>query len=290
MVIDTHFHLDESMMAIPAILESMDRCGVDRAVLMAQLVDPIPEPADWLISAGQALILNSITRRIAKLLVANFTGDGNLRLVSGVVRIFPDPDNGPVFEAVKNHPGRFAGWVFVNPAGGKDPVAEYRRWRSEPGCVGVKAHPFWHRYSPELLAPVCELAAADGKPLLMHAGFGGHGDFLSLRRRIPGLKIILAHAGFPCYADTWRAVKADRNIMVDFSSNHYVGVKTMKDAAGYLGAERCIFGTDGPFGRRLPDGTMDYGLIKRRIERLFPDSGVQRLILGENFLRFTGME
>lgn len=289
MIIDMHYHLDESMMTIGSLLEKMNCCGVDKTVLMAQLVDPIKEPGDSLICFAQALFANRYTRNIARLLVANFTKEGNLRLTSGVISIFRNPDNAIVFDALKNNPSRFLAWVFVNPAGDNDPAAEYLKWRGHTGCVGIKAHPFWHRYSPLMLAPVAELAARDGRPLLIHPGFGDHGDFYSLRREVPDLKIILAHAGFPHFKDTWKRIKADKNIMVDFSSNHYVSVKTIRDAVEYLGAERCMFGTDGPFGRRLPDGTMDYGLIKRRIEKIFPDKRVQRLILGENFLRFAGI-
>ena len=289
MIIDMHCHLDVRMMTAACLLAKMDSCGVDRTVLIACLNDPITEPSEWIISAGQALIGHRITRQFAKLLVSNFTDSGDIRLPSGVARIYPDPDNAEVFEAVENNPSRFMAWVFVNPAGCSDPAAEYIRWRDHPGCAGIKAHPFWHRYSPLKLLPAAELAARDGRPLLIHPGFGPHGDFFSLRRELPGLKIILAHAGFPHYGDTWKKIKADKNIMVDFSSNHYVGVKTIRHAARYLGPERCMFGTDGPYGRRQPDGTMDYGLIKRRIERIFPDKGVQRLILGENFLRFAGI-
>jgi len=34
---------------------------------------------------------------------------------------------------------------------------------------------------------------------------------------------------------------------------------------------------------------MDYGYIKRRIERLVPDAGARRRILGENFAELAGI-
>jgi len=43
----------------------------------------------------------------------------------------------------------------------------------------------------------------------------------------------------------------------------------------YLGAEKCLFGTDGPYGLHEDDGLFDYGFIKRRIEKLFPEKRIQ---------------
>jgi predicted TIM-barrel fold metal-dependent hydrolase len=51
-----------------------------------------------------------------------------------------------------------------------------------------------------------------------------------------------------------------------------------------LSAEKCLFGTDGPYGVHGDDGLFDHGFIKRRIERLFPDKEIQKKLLGENFL------
>lgn len=205
------------------------------------------------------------------------------------LKIYHEPDNELVFRVAAEHPGRFYCWLFVNPAGKDDQVALYKKFRGFAGFAGVKAHPFWHRYSPEMLAPVAELAAADGKPLLLHAGFNGDGDFFSLKRSVPELKIILAHAGFPCYADTWKKIVRDKSIMMDFSSNHYVSRKAIMGSVKYLGVDRCMFGTDGPYGRRETDGTMNYGLIRHRIESMFHDTGVTKRILGENFLEVSGL-
>ena len=52
---------------------------------------------------------------------------------------------------MRAHPDRFWGWVFVNPRAA-DPQAELERWAGEPGWIGVKAHPFWHRWPCFVLA------------------------------------------------------------------------------------------------------------------------------------------
>lgn len=285
-----HYHLDERMMTVESLLQKMKEAGVDKAVLMAQIVDPFPEPGDFLIGLGQFLLYHRLTRNIAKLLISKFTDKGEVKLPSGNFSIYPELDNEKVFSTIEKYPDKFFGWVFVNPNGKNDPVIEYNKWKSSKGFIGVKAHCFWHRYTPIELKAVAGLAANDGKPLLMHAGFDERGDYLALRREIPELKIILAHAGFPQFSDTWRRIKSDKKIFIDFSANSYVSIKTIRDAVEYIGPERCLFGTDGPFGHRQQDGSMDYGFIKRRIETLFPDKGIQNRILGENFAGIAGIQ
>jgi predicted TIM-barrel fold metal-dependent hydrolase len=80
-----------------------------------------------------------------------------------------------------------------------------------------------------------------------------------------------------------------KNVFVDLSQTSYVNEKTLRKAVEYLGVERCLFGTDGPYGFHGSDGKFDYGLIKKRIENLFPDKGVQRRLLGENFAELAGI-
>mgnify|MGYP001025976800 CR=1 FL=1 len=138
-------------------------------------------------------------------------------------------------------------------------------------------------------APVARELVKTGKPMLAHVGFGSHGDFGALLRVAPGLKLILAHAGFPEYSDTWEKIRGNKNVFVDLSQTGYVGEKTTRQVIEYLGVERCLFGTDGPFGYHAADGKMDYGFIRRRIDRLIPDAGARRRILGENFAVLAGI-
>ena len=168
-------------------------------------------------------------------------------------------------------------------------MAEFEKWKSTPGWVGVKAHCFWNHHAPIALVPVAERLAKTGKPLLIHAGYGVEGDFMALLKEVPNLKLILAHTGFPLYSDTWKRIGPMKNVFVDLSQTSYVNEKTLRKAVEYLGVERCLFGTDGPYGFHGSDGKFDYGLIKKRIENLFPDKGVQRRLLGENFAELAGI-
>lgn len=282
MVIDCHYHLEQELLPLGKLLTEMDACGVDKIALMARLNEPFPEPPSFLIGLLLMLFKHRALRPLGRLFAAQFTPQGAIKILGKAYRIARDPDNASVFQAVAAHPDRCLGWVFVNPRGENDPVRELARWKDLPGCVGVKAHPFWHRYAPAELIPVAEQAAKLGKPLLIHAGFGAHGDFFSLYRAVPGLKLILAHAGFPLYGDTWEAIRATK-IRVDLSQTSYLDDGITRAVVAALGPERCLFGTDGPYGRADAQGRYDYGLIKRRIERLFPDRSVQGTLLGHNF-------
>ncbi len=289
MIIDSHYHLEERLLTTDELLKKMDESGVDKIALMTTMNGLIPDTKEYLLPLLRFLLTHRSLRGLAKLLVANFDKEGNVKIPGGIIEIYKDPDNEPVFQTVKDHPNRFIGWIFVNPRGSKDQVQELEKWKDEPGFIGVKAHPFWHRYPPIELLPVAERVAEIGKPLIIHVGFGADGNYHALVKQVPNLKIILAHTGFPCYSDTWKEIKDNKNIMVDLAARAYVDSKITHQVVEYLGEDRVLFGTDGPYGHKGEDGKFDYGYIKRRIEELFPDPGVQKMLLGENFANFAGL-
>ena len=289
MIIDCHYHLERRLLTDDELLKKMDECEVDKVALMGVINEPIPKPAEFLLNILRFSLTHSSFRFLAKILVANFTPEGNIKIPTGVFHLYPDPKNEPVFQAVVNKPDRFLGWVFVNPQGKKNQIQELNKWKDKSGFIGVKAHPFWHRYQPIELLPVAVQLAKIGKPLLIHAGFDAHGDYDVLLQKVPNLNLILAHAGFPLYSNTWEKIKNNRNVYVDLSQTSYLNDKTTWRVIEYLGFEKCLFGTDGPYGLHGDDDLFDYAFIKRRIEKLFPDKGIQNRLLGENFLELTGI-
>jgi predicted TIM-barrel fold metal-dependent hydrolase len=284
MIIDCHYHFEQRLLATEELLKKMDKAGVDKVALMGVINDTIPKPAEFLLNILRFSLTHKRFRFIAKLLGANFTPEGDIKIPAGTFQLYPNPDNDPVFQAVANNPDRFLAWIFVNPRGGKDQLQELNKWKDKPGFIGVKAHPFWHRYPPIELLPIAVPLAEMGKPLLIHAGFDGHGDYDALLQKVPNLKLILAHAGFPLYSDAWEIIKNNKNVYVDLSQSSYLNEKTTQQTVEHLGVEKCLFGTDGPYGIHGDDNLFDYGFIKRRIERLFPEKRIQNRLLGENFL------
>lgn len=290
MIIDSHYHLDERLLSTTDLLRKMDEAGINRVALIACMNDPLPELHPMLAPIVRFLLVNRSFRSLGKKLAANFTKDGNLRPPKGEVIIYTDPDNETVFKTAERHPDRFNAWVFVNPHGQQDPVTELKKYIKHPAFVGVKSHPFWHQYQPIELAPVAIELAKTGKPLLMHAGFDENGNFEALLQKVPNLKIILAHTAFPEYADSWKIIKNNPNIYVDLSQTVYVNAALTTKAVKYLGIERCIFGTDGPYGPFDEDGLFDMGYLKRRIENLYPEYHVRELLLGKNFADICGIK
>jgi uncharacterized protein len=284
MIIDCHYHLERKLLTDDELLKKMDECKVDKVALMGVINEPIPKPPEFLLKILRFTLTHSSFRFLAKVLAANFTSEGDIKLPTGIFHLYPNPKNEPIFQAVTDKPDRFLGWVFVNPQGGTDQIQELNKWKDKPGFIGVKAHPFWHRYQPVDLLPVAVQLAKMEKPLLIHAGFDAHGDYDVLLKKVPDLKLILAHAGFPLYSDTWNKIKNNKNVYVDLSQTSYLNDRATWQAIEYLGVERCLFGTDGPYGVHGDDGLFDYSFIKRRIERLFPDTDIQKKLLGENFL------
>ncbi|MCP4750494.1 MAG: amidohydrolase family protein [Proteobacteria bacterium] len=288
MTIDCHYHLEPRIQPVENLIEKMDRAGIEKTALMPTMWDPPPETPEFLLKLLRFLLTHRTFRGLAKSLAANFTPEGDIKLPKETVKLYPDPDNPSVAEAMEKYPDRFLGWIFVNPRGKNDQMEEYEKWKDAPGFIGVKAHPFWHQYPPIELLPLAEKLAETQTPLLIHVGFDSHGDFKTLTDKLPKLKLILAHTGFPGYSDTWKIIRENENILVDLSADAYVNGKTTRQAVEYLGVDRCLFGTDGPYGHHADDGLFDNGFLKRRIETLFRTEKDQKKLLGENFKELIG--
>ncbi|HQM46852.1 MAG TPA: amidohydrolase family protein [Smithellaceae bacterium] len=283
MIIDCHFHLEERALTVDRLISEIQKAGVDRVALMGSIIGPFDEPPVFLIKLLQKLLENSLTRGVGRALVSNFTPKGEVKILGKSYLLETDPDNEKVFATVQEHPDKFLGWIFVNPRGRKNQVREFEKYKDMPGFIGVKAHSFWHHFRPVELTPVAQKLVRTGKPLLIHTGFGEEGDFEALLKNVPDLKLILAHAGFPDYADTWKKIKPLKNVFLDLSQTTYTSERATLKTVEMFGADRLFFGTDGPFGFHGPDHQYDYGFIKRRIENMFADVKIKKKLLGESF-------
>ncbi len=281
--IDCHYHLIPTLHPIEELLKNMEETGVDKIALMASLCGPVPEVKEFLLKFNRFFLTHKIFRGLGRKLMDNFTPQGDLRILKDLLKIILDPDNKPVFDAVQVHPDKFLGWIFVNPRGAQDQLQVFRKWKDVSGAIGVKAHPFWHQYAPIELLPVAQELVKSGKPLLVHLGFKEKGKFDALLKEVPDLKLVLAHAGFPCFAQTWKAIKDKPNVFVDLSQTLYVNALTTRKVIKALGPDRCLFGSDGPWGSIGPRGGFDLGVIKGRIENLFKDEKVRAKLMGDNF-------
>ncbi|HZX96103.1 MAG TPA: amidohydrolase family protein [Myxococcales bacterium] len=284
MRIDAHYHLDESLESVERLLAQMRMHGIDRVALIASVCEPLH------VGRVGAAFVRTMRRalaggapRLGQLLYrSTVRGRGRVAFLGRSSAIHAEPDNDAVEAALAAQPDRFVGWLFVNPQTAAK-VAEIERRLRNPGWIGVKAHPFWHRYPVEALDEVASLCQERGKPMLVHLGAGARrGDFRHLPERFPRLKLVYAHAGIPWYGALWDYAVKRENVFVDLSSP-YLDRSLRHRALRALGPSRCLYGTDGPYGYPAADGGYDHGAILRQIERAALPARELDLVLGGNF-------
>ena len=255
MIIDSHAHYEPRILNIDNLLKKMKQAGVDKTVLIPRLTDP-PESMkpDILMAIQRFMLYNKPLRPLAIFITETMykkSGEWNMwfRKHSSETRkinILTDPDNETVVNIVKKYPDHFLGWIFINPLN-NDSMEQLEKWSSVPGMIGVKIHPFWHRFPIEKVYKTAKRAEELKMPLLVHLGSGEHGDFMWLIKKFSKLNIIFAHLGIPFFKDLWVEVKNRPNIFMDISSTYHVNKHFITEAVKYVGAHKCIFGTDSPY-------------------------------------------
>lgn len=173
--------------------------------------------------------------------------------ITGLASIGPDFvfGNDMVIEAVKKHPGRFIGYVTVNPHYTREMAQELERCFQVPGIRGIKTHPGMHACTVEDVRyrPAFEFADRVHCPVLIHTW--GSGDLLAIGRladKYPGAVFIMGHAGGePKYMETAAEVAGRcRNVYVDLAiSRVYEG--NVEWFVEKLGSGKILYGSDMPF-------------------------------------------
>jgi uncharacterized protein len=279
-VIDAHAHLEERMLDVPRMLVQLAARAVDRVVLIPAMNDPLPHTPERLISALRRIMRSPLHPVARAINAATITKSGDLKLGSRTYAIYRSPDNATVARAIKEHPDRFLGWIFLNPLAGDGPE-DVDKWREVPGFVGVKLHPHWHGWPIAGALPIARRCEELGLPILIHLGFGERGAWRVLADRCPKLRMMFAHCGMPHFDRMWHDIKRDPRLWVDVSSP-YLDEDLVRDAVAVLGPDRVVYGTDAPYGFQDGDGSYDYGAIKGWVERLpVASAGIDK-ILGDN--------
>ena len=284
MIADAHYHLDPRLESVERLLAQMQAHAIGRVALIAAPCDPLQVGR-----AGAAFVrfmrraLEGGAPRLGRILYRSTVHrSGRVSFLSPSAPIYPEPDNDAVERAFSAHPHKFVGWIFLNPSA-KPPVEEAERRFRNPGWIGVKAHPFWHRYPVAALDDVAALCQERDKPMLVHLGAGAaRGDFRRLPKRFPRLKLVYAHAGIPWYGTLWDDAIRRENVFVDLSSP-YLDKALRHRALRALGASRCLYGSDGPYGYPGRDGGYDHGAILRQISQAGLAAQDLDRVLGGNF-------
>jgi predicted TIM-barrel fold metal-dependent hydrolase len=267
-IIDVHAHFEPRMLDEPNLLRKLDDAGVQKVVLIPPINDLLPETPERLLAVARFLARRTLTRPLVEAIHrSTLNAEGDLRLQGQTISIFNRPDNASVAALCAAQPDRFAGWIFLNPRNNPKVVDELEQWRGRPGMLGLKLHPHWHDWRTDIATPLFRRAEELNIPVLIHLGFRARGDYRAICERFPKLTVIAAHAGFPFFDDLWKAGRDIPNLFVDLSSP-YLDEPLARDCVKALGADRCLFGTDAPYGFHAEDGSYDYRAIRCWVERM----------------------
>jgi predicted TIM-barrel fold metal-dependent hydrolase len=262
------------------MVRKLDATGVDKVALIPAMQDPIRGGGELLVKMMRFLLVRGQQSLVERLGRRMYTGEGDLKLRGEIIKIYPAPDNQAVADVIAARPDRFVGWIFLNPAV-QDTLAELERWRSVPGFIGVKLHPFWHRWKTEEAVPLARRCEELGLPVLIHLGFGESGRWQVLTDAAPKLRLVFAHAGMPWFGKIWDAIRKNNRLWLDVSSP-YLDEALVRRAVAAVGPERAMYGTDAPYGFPSADDSYDYARIRTWVERLPHRTGDVEQILGGN--------
>lgn len=282
MIIDCHFHVDETMLTLEKMIEGMDKNDVTKTALIAPMNGTMFD-LDSIFQQGLQHLFRFLILNVPQIGLGIYDGlvkDGYLKLYGNSYKIFTKPDNDIVATAIDRFPDRFLGWVAVNPMIHVS-VEEVELYLNKPGFIGVKAHPFMHEYNIKALDPVAAMCETKGIPMIIHLS-SEPDSYKYLPENYPELKLIYAHAGLPFWKKLWNYVKNQPNVFVDTSSD-YLNPSIVKKAVESLGYRKVLYGCDGPYGMKKFN-EYDYLTKKSWVDSLqIPDDQME-YILGKNFL------
>jgi predicted TIM-barrel fold metal-dependent hydrolase len=224
---------------------------------------------------------------------------------------WPWATNEHVRAALRQHPGFFVGFAYVEPA--FDPPEVVDRWH-DAGFRGIKLIRPRRSYDDPSYLPVYERAAALGMPVLFHTGMVSRTaedrerDVHSHRmrpvaldyvaRQVPAATLIGAHLGHPWWDEAGEACRLNPNVYVDLTGPALQALSPAElrrvlwwglDDVGAHGAgaawEHVVFGSDVP-ASRVHDVLARY---RRAMAALEVPAVQQQAVLGGTMERLLGL-
>ncbi|MBD3182752.1 amidohydrolase family protein [Candidatus Poribacteria bacterium] len=171
------------------------------------------------------------------------------------VGITPDHriGNDMALKAMQDYPGRFFGYITLNP-NYPDEIPEEIERCYKAGMRGFKIHPSLHSYpaSGENLRPMWEFASEKKLPVLSHT-WGGDGTCSptilgKLAGQYPEVPVILGHSGGTPggYDESIDAARKYDNVFLETCCSS-VMYGTIERFVREIGPDRILFGSDMPF-------------------------------------------
>ncbi len=230
----------------------MDQYGIDKLALIPR-VNPafeLPGHAKVLLPLYRKLIhshSNCMAHDIGmKFYRGGVTEDGHFDILGKKYKVYMKPDNDELVTWLAYSPERFVGFLFLNPENGEDPREVIEKYRHIKGIIGIKLHPYWHRYPLSMAEDIAALCAERNWAILAHLGPGEYGEYRYLPKRFPSVPIIYCHGGIPYMNDVCAYAREQDNVFVDLSGTSMVDRKAASKALSLAGPRNCIFGSDGP--------------------------------------------
>jgi len=186
------------------------------------------------------------------------------------------------FKAVSRFPDKLIGFAHVLPQEGDVAVLELERAIMELGFKGLKLHAgeFAQEcgFTVKLLEPVLERAVKLKIPVLLDP-ISKFEPILEMVNAFPELKLIIAHLGSHnnevVVSKFIGLASKHENLYLDTSWSDIPW--KIKEAVEYAGADKLIFGSDGPLYHPLVE------LTKIKVLKLSKEE--EEMILGKNLLR-----
>jgi predicted TIM-barrel fold metal-dependent hydrolase len=179
-------------------------------------------------------------------------------------------------DEVRIHRGRLVAYARIHPWYGDRAEALLEHALSDLGFRGLKLHPVTSLTHPgdESTLRLIRGAARHGAPTLFHCGDEPLTTPLEIEQaamRCPEATIVLAHMGaYAHHEDAIAVAERNPNVVLETSGVPYPGV--IAEAIDRLGAERVIWGSDGPGCR--PE------LERRKLALVELSASQRRLVMG----------
>jgi len=171
------------------------------------------------------------------------------------VGITPDfkVGNDMAAQAMRDYPGRFFGYITINPNYPEEIIEEIERCY-DLGMRGFKIHPSLHGYPAdgENLRSMWEYANERGLPVLSHTWAGDRtcspGVLGKLADEYPNVPVILGHSGgTPAgYDEAVEVAKKRKNVFLETCGSGVV-YGMIERFVREVGADKILFGSDMPF-------------------------------------------
>lgn len=158
--------------------------------------------------------------------------------------------NDDLYEIMRAHPDRVAGYCYVNPRHGHMALEDFKRRIEDQGMIGLKLWVATLCDDP-LVYPFIEQSIEYRVPILIHSWRKTVGQLpyessathvANLARRYPEARIIMAHMSGQVESGV-NQIAPYPNVYTDTSGTP-IGGAEVKIAVARLGAERVIFGSD----------------------------------------------